>query len=159
MRIGILGPESTGKTTLAQQIARERNGILIPEYARDYVANLGRDYTYEDLEIIARQQIQEFDLGSKTMYNWKEKTIFVYDTEMIITKVWFIFKYGHCPDWVEEFVRTHKMDEYLLCYPDIPWEADPTRENGNQTIREQLFAIYEQELKAINANYKIVKHN
>lgn len=149
MRIGILGPESTGKTTLSEVLAREKGFTLVPEYARAWVESHPEGYTYEDVETIAKHQAEEYEANADA----------VFDTEMIITKVWFLVKYGHCPQWVEEFVKTKKMDEYLLCYPDIPWVEDVARENGSQQMREHLFEIYKNELEAIGAHYTIVRHN
>lgn len=148
MRIGILGPESTGKTTLSEKLAKERGLTLVPEYARAWVEAHPEGYTYEDVEAIAQHQAEEFEVNTNA----------VFDTEMIITKVWFEVKYGRCPKWVEEFVKTHKMDEYMLCFPDLPWEDDPARENGSQDVRERLFDMYKAELDAIGAKYEVVKH-
>ena len=58
-KVGIIGPESTGKTTLARYLAERYHGVLVPEYAREYVEQLGRHYTREDVETIARHQIEQ----------------------------------------------------------------------------------------------------
>ena len=149
-RVGIIGPESTGKSTLANYLAHRYNGVLIPEYARDYMENLAPsyEYTYNDVEAIARYQVQQ--MQSLT------DGILVFDTELIITKVWFLHKFGKCPDFVEQALRDFPMDVYLLCYPDIPWQHDPVRENPN--IRDYLFDWYEREIQALNIPYYIIRH-
>lgn len=149
-RVGIIGPESTGKSTLANYLAHRYNGVLIPEYARDYMENLAPsyEYTYNDVEAIARYQVQQ--MQSLT------DGILVFDTELIITKVWFLHKFGKCPDFVEQALRDFPMDVYLLCYPDMPWQPDPVRENPN--IRDYLFDWYEREIQALNIPYYIIRH-
>lgn len=149
-RVGIIGPESTGKSTLANYLAHRYNGVLIPEYARDYMENLAPsyEYTYNDVEAIARYQVQQ--MQSLT------DGILVFDTELIITKVWFLHKFGKCPDFVEQALRDFPMDVYLLCYPDMPWQHDPVRENPN--IRDYLFDWYEREIQALNIPYYIIRH-
>ena len=149
-RVGIIGPESTGKSTLANYLAHRYNGVLIPEYARDYMENLAPsyEYTYNDVEAIARYQVQQ--MQSLT------DGILVFDTELIITKVWFLHKFGKCPDFVEQALRDFPMDVYLLCYPDMPWQPDPVRENPN--IRDYLFDWYERERQALNIPYYIIRH-
>ena len=149
-RVGIIGPESTGKSTLANYLAHRYNGVLIPEYARDYMENLAPsyEYTYNDVEAIARYQVQQ--MQSLT------DGILVFDTELIITKVWFLHKFGKCPDFLEQALRDFPMDVYLLCYPDMPWQPDPVRENPN--IRDYLFDWYEREIQALNIPYYIIRH-
>lgn len=148
MRIALIGPESTGKTTLAAHLARRCGGMWVKEYAREYVEQRGGQYRYEDVEAIARKQIEEEsrDYGTEDVF---------FDTELIITKVWFEHKYGHCPAWVDEAIRAYPMDAYLLLYPDIAWEADPVRENGD--IREALFEKYLEEVRRTRVPYSIVR--
>ena len=59
-KVVICGPESTGKTTLARYLANYYNTKWIPEYAREYIGNLDRAYTYQDVEIIAKKQVKQF---------------------------------------------------------------------------------------------------
>ena len=60
-KVGIIGPESSGKSTLAQYLANRYKGTYVPEYAREYVEHLNRPYTYEDVESIAQYQIKELE--------------------------------------------------------------------------------------------------
>ena len=152
--IGIIGPESTGKSTLAVYLANRYKGLLIPEYARTYMELLNRPYTYEDVVAIAKHQIDELRTFRARLKN--SDTILFFDTELIITKVWFEHKYGACPQWLEEAIREYPMDTYLLTYPDIEWKPDPVRENPD--IRLQLFRQYEKEVQKLNIPYYIIKH-
>lgn len=154
--IAIIGPESCGKSTLAEKLVREHPGwILIPEAAREMVERQGYQYTEQDVLQLAREQIAQ-ELKIREKKGIKDQ-VAVFDTELIITKVWMLDKYGYCPEWIEQHILQHPHDEYLLCYPDIPAEPDPARENTDR--REELFSWYEQELKKINANYKIIRHD
>lgn len=149
-RVGIIGPESTGKSTLAAYLAHRYNGVLVSEYAREYMERLAPsyEYTYDDIVAIAQQQIHVISNISSDLV--------IFDTELIITKVWFLHKFGRCPDFVEQALRDFPMDVYLLCYPDIPWLPDPVRENPD--IREYLFDWYEREIQALNIPYYIIRH-
>ena len=161
-KIGIIGPESTGKSTLATYLAHRYDGVLVPEYARDYMEKRARAnaYTYEDVVNIARVQVQELqELQSgidETISKGHRQDVVVFDTELIITKVWFLHKFGSCPDFVEEALRAYPMDVYLLCYPDMEWIPDPVRENPD--IREYLFNWYEREVQALGIPYYIIRH-
>lgn len=161
-KIGIIGPESTGKSTLATYLAHRYDGVLVPEYARDYMEKRARTsaYTYEDVVNIARVQVQELqELQSgidETISKGHRQDVVVFDTELIITKVWFLHKFGSCPDFVEEALRAYPMDVYLLCYPDMEWIPDPVRENPD--IREYLFNWYEREIQALGIPYYIIRH-
>ncbi len=149
-RVGVIGPESTGKSTLATYLARRYDALLVPEYAREYMERLAPSYqyTYDDVLAIARQQI---DVLSSL-----QSDLVIFDTELIITKVWFMHKFGKCPDFLLQALHTYPMDMYLLCYPDMPWLPDPVRENPN--IREYLFDWYEREIQALNIPYYIIRH-
>lgn len=155
-KVGIIGPESTGKSSLGQYLAKRYGATYVPEYARDYVASLHRPYTYDDVCHIARKQIEQIkEVGSG---KWEASDIIFFDTELIVTRVWFDYVYGTAPDWLLSAMQQYKMDTYLLTYPDIPWIPDPTRENGSDEMRMQLFNRYEQEIQALDVPYYIIKH-
>ena len=162
-KVGIIGPESTGKSTLAAFLANRYDGICVPEYAREYMESrvCTYGYTYQDVENIARhqvQQLQDLSLSSaEGISNPCRRDIIFFDTELIITKVWFLHKYGRCPEFLEQALRDYPMDVYLLCYPDMPWQPDPVRENPD--IREYLFDWYEREIQALGIPYYIIRHN
>lgn len=140
IRIAVTGPESTGKTTLAKQLAEWSNGQYIAEFAREYVEKLPHPYTFQDVETIARTQIEQY-LETKTNH----EKIFIFDTWLIITKVWFKWVFGVVPEWLENQIREFPIDLYLLCCPDLPWEADSVRENGGEN-RMKLYQEYRDEL-------------
>jgi nicotinamide riboside kinase len=148
--IVITGPESTGKTELAQALALELNCQWVPELSRGFIEQLGRPYQISDVETIARLQIQQFQ---KVLAGNRNFTIF--DTGLIITKVWFDVVYQQCPDWLTEAIQKLPKCLHLLCATDIPWAPDPVRENGGK-MREKLFDSYKQELEFFGFPYEII---
>ena len=132
--ISIVGPESSGKTTLARALAKRFNAPWVEEYARAY---LDRRPTYDetDLDKIARGQLalEEGALNDAP-------PVLVLDTDMLVIQVWWREKYGDAPDWVEAAIRAQRDRAYLLARPDLPWEPDPLRESRYD--RERLFEVY-----------------
>lgn len=150
-RVGIIGPESTGKSSLASYLATLYKGTCVPEYARTYVEKKGTtNVTYDELCEIARHQIEELKSPSGD--------IVFFDTELIVTKVWFDCAFGHVPKWLDEAIVRYPMDIYLITYPDLPWIADPARSNGSDEIRLELFERYEAEVQALDIPYFIIRH-
>ncbi|MCD6201161.1 MAG: AAA family ATPase [Bacteroidales bacterium] len=149
--IVLTGPESTGKTTLAGQLARHFGGSWIPEYARNYVEHLDRPYVFEDVIRIARYQIKQTDRLMK-----EDLPAVFLDTDLIILKIWLQVMYENVPGWLQEAIEKRKIDLYLLCRPDIPWKYDPVRENPGGK-REELFLIYEKELYQHGFPYRVVE--
>ena len=154
LKIGIIGPESTGKTTLAKALAQQFHGTYVPEYAREYIERKGtRDVTFDELCEIARHQIEEIELIANS-----QQPIAFFDTELIVTKIWFDYAFGIVPEWLNDAILRYPMDAYLLTAPDIPWQPDPARYNGSDTIRQQLFDRYESELQSLRIPYFVIPH-
>lgn len=154
-KVGIIGPESTGKSTLARYLARRYKGTYVPEYARTYVEQKGtNEVSYEELCEIARYQIEELAAISSQ----PSENVYFFDTELIVTKVWFEYAFGRVPEWLNEAIERYPMDTYLLTYPDLPWVPDPARSNGSDAIRKELYERYKAEIEALNIPYYIIKH-
>ena len=151
VRIILTGPESTGKTMLATELASRFGTTHIPEYAREYVENLDHKYTYNDVLNIAIHQVKMMESDLTT----GNSLVFV-DTYLIITKVWFRRVFGKYPEWIDNEISKTKNALYLLCKPDLPWVADSVRENGG-TMRDVLFQEYENELRQFGLNYSYVE--
>lgn len=149
-RIAIVGPESTGKTILARKLAEYYRGEWIPEYARKYMEVLDRPYTFKDVENIAHWLLDAYHARQNST-----QPVF-FDTEMIITKVWFEVAFGRVPDAMDKWLRQMDFDAFLLCYHDLPWEPDPVRENGGK-MREILYHRYLSEIKKRDKPYSIIK--
>ncbi len=161
-RVGIIGAESTGKSTLAKYLAKRYNGILIPEYAREFVEQKKEEseawkvesITWEELCEIAKHQIEEMERLQDT----GDGLPVFFDTELIVTKVWFEYAFHRVPEWLEEAIKRYPMDVYLLTYPDLPWVPDKARSNGSDAIRMELTERYETEIEALGIPYYIIEH-
>jgi len=149
-KIAIIGPECTGKTTLTEALAEHFNTLWIPEFAREYVQNLNSKYSFQDVEMIAKKQIEELN----RIYPTARHFVF-YDTDLIITKVWFEHVFNKLPTFVDPIIASKKIDFYLLCDTDIDWQEDGVRENGGD-MRELLFKKYMQVLDTFNLPYEII---
>jgi len=152
IKIAILGPESTGKTALAKALAEHYNAPWVSEYAREYVEKLTVPYTYDDVCRIAEQQIEQ-EKQFKNSSTDNGGFVF-FDTDLIITKVWFEYCFSSVPEFVTDWMTDNKFDLYLLCAPDLPWEADLVREHG--TDREYFFEWYKREIEKTEKPYVIV---
>lgn len=156
-KIVILGPESTGKSTLCDELAAHYQTVWVPEYARTYLQDHGMDYSYDDLLTIAKGQLELEDkyvadfernlcsLKSQTASSSSlpnSRPIFI-DTNMHVMKVWCEFVFGKCHDWILHQIANRQYDLYLLCDTDLPWVKDELREYPDLESREKLFRIYE----------------
>ena len=148
-KIAILGAESTGKTTLCEQLAQHFHTNWVPEYAREYLSNLKRPYTLDDIVVIAKQQLH----NQKTALQDANQLLFA-DTEMIILKIWCEDKFNTCPQFILDALHHQTFQLYLIMANDIPWQSDPLRENPDR--RDYLLNLYINELDLLKANYKII---
>ncbi len=151
-KIAITGPESTGKTTLAEQLAAHYHTVFVPEYARFYLEQLDRPYTADDVVEMAKGQLK-WEAEYATQAN---KLLFC-DTELIVPKIWLKFKYNLENEWIEIALKAQTYDLYLLCNIDLPWQYDPLREHPNLHDRERLYELYQQELQSLGANFVEIK--
>ncbi|MBW7937143.1 MAG: ATP-binding protein, partial [Flavobacteriales bacterium] len=101
IRIAITGPECTGKTTLAQLLATHFNGLWVPEFSRSYLSSLGRKYTYEDLALMAKEQLNQ---EKKIWDEAKNKPVFS-DTEMLVFYIWSMYRFDKCDQFIVQRIR------------------------------------------------------
>ena len=169
-KIVIIGPESTGKSTLCRQLADHFQTLWVPEYAREYLTEHGTNYNFDDLLVIAKGQIaleEEYIQklkrqtvpskgGSKRQTaNGKRQTdqshdsrltthdpLLFIDTDMYVMKVWCEFVFGKCHPWILRRIVERKYDFYLLCNIDLPWVKDELREYPELAKRQQLYLMY-----------------
>jgi len=144
----LTGPESSGKTTLAKQLAEELAVPLVEEVARDYLS--GRlDYTSEDVLQIAEMQIaQEKALRAVT------RGLLICDTDISVIQIWWQEKYGDLVAEVEAALAARSPRVYLLLQPDLPWQPDPLRENPDD--QERLFDRYVAMLEDSGFPFRVV---
>ncbi|MCX6306470.1 MAG: ATP-binding protein [Bacteroidetes bacterium] len=148
-KIAITGPESTGKSMLAEQLAGHYDTTWVPEYAREYLELLGAPYQEKDILLIARGQ-----LSAEASKLGHASNFLFCDTELLVTKIWSDVKYGRCDPWITEMIDAHPYDLFLLCDIDLPWQFDPLREHPDQ--RQFLFDLYFNELKNRKLPFAVV---
>jgi NadR type nicotinamide-nucleotide adenylyltransferase len=137
-KIVVIGPESTGKSTLCEQLADHYKTEWVPEFARNYLLEIRRPYTYEDLLYIAEAQVE---LEDRICGSAKTSLIFI-DTDMYVMKVWCEYVFKKCHRFILDQIAKRKYDGYLLCNTDLPWVADELREYPDLESREKLFHMY-----------------
>lgn len=152
-KIVVTGPESSGKTALAQALATRMQTHWTPEFARYYVAHLGRPYTHSDLTVIYQ--------GQKNWETWfLQKThrspalpCLVCDTDWTVLRIWEQYGYPGAPSVLPASDAWEQAADtfYLLCTPDFPWQPDPLREHPEE--RWQLFELYRNLLQARHLSF------
>lgn len=150
IKIAVVGPESTGKSTVAEQLARQLETVCVPEYAREYCRHLNREYTLQDeMNMFYGQRALE-----RSLVPLAQNHILVCDTMFLTIKVWCDHLFGHTPDEVIDELRNIHYDLYLLMDIDLPWVDDPLRDFPQ--LREHFMGVWHTELKALSANYVVV---
>jgi len=151
-KIVIIGPESTGKSTLAKALADHFGEPWVPEYAREYLEKLDRQYEFDDLLAIAKGQVVLEEKLSKDA----NKFLFC-DTDLRVLQVWSESKYNRVHPWILEQIAARKYDFYLLTDIDTPWEYDPQREHPEPEMRQYFFDWYRSLLEANPTPFQIVR--
>lgn len=136
-KIVVIGPESTGKSTLSKALANALSTLHVPEYARLYLESIDRPYNDEDLLAIAKEQLALED-SIATQAN----EYLICDTDLYVLKVWQEASYNYCHRHIMEMIATRKYDLYLLAYIDVDWEDDPLREHPTATDRHYFYHQY-----------------
>ncbi|PHS67721.1 MAG: nicotinate-nucleotide adenylyltransferase [Flavobacterium sp.] len=155
IKVVLFGPESTGKTTLAKQLARHYNSVWVPEYARQYLQkkwnNERKTCEQSDLLPIAIGQMKMENNSAK-----KTDTVLVCDTDLLETKVYSEEYYsGKCDPLLDKYAIKNTYSLYLLTFIDTPWEADDLRDKPEE--RKEMFNAFEKALKNNNRPYILLK--
>jgi NadR type nicotinamide-nucleotide adenylyltransferase len=167
-KIVIVGPESTGKSTLCRQLATHYHSIWCPEYAREYLLKNGTNYSYDNLLEIAKGQIaleekateqlaKELKQEVNNQGSAQSKSYLFIDTDMYVMKVWCEFVFGKCHTWILDRIVERHYDLYLLCKPDLPWVKDELREYPDETTRIRLYHHYRELLTQQNVPWVEIK--
>lgn len=155
IKVVMFGPESTGKTTLSEQLARHYNSVWVPEYAREYLQdkwnNERKTCEPKDLLPIAEGQMRlENELAKKAT------DLLICDTDLLETKVYSEAYYlGYCDPVLEKYALENQYDLYFLTYIDIPWEKDDLRDKPNE--RERMFQYFKDTLEKYDRKFVILK--
>ncbi len=145
-KIVIIGPESTGKSTLCEGLAAHYHTDWVREYAREFMLTHGTAYSYDDLSTIARGQLALEDEARghsmKSPFEGTGDRVLFIDTDLYVMKVWSEYVFGRCETWILQEIVVRHYDGYLLCRTDLPWVKDELREYPDLATREKLFHIY-----------------
>lgn len=149
IKIAVVGPESTGKSTMSAYLADHFNTIWVPEFARGYCENLTGDYTWQDeINMFYGQLELEEKLAPKA------NKLLICDTTFITVKIWSDQLFGKSPQEVLDELPKHTYDLYLLLDIDLPWQDDPLRDFPD--MREHFMQVWHNELQALNARYTVI---
>jgi len=155
VRVVLFGPESTGKTTLANQLAYHYQTVWAPEYAREYL----QDKWNNKRQVCEHEDLMPIALGQMKLENKLAKQadkVLICDTDLLETKVYSEEYYDGIVDHdLELAAEKNQYDLYLLTYIDIPWKMDNIRDRPGQ--REEMFNAFENALKKYNRPYVTLK--
>lgn len=154
IKVVLFGPESTGKSTLAKQLAEYYNTVFVPEYSRIYAEKqLLRNST------LTRHDVLPIAEGQMRLENEREQKatkVLICDTDLLETKVYSELYYnGICDPVLEKYAIKNTYDLYFLTYIDMPWEADNLRDRPND--REAMFEAFENALQSYKKPYVLLK--
>lgn len=149
-KIAIVGPESTGKSTITQQLAKHYKTLWVPEYARYYCAALTEPCNLQDEINMYHGQVAL----EESVLAIAEKDLIFCDTTFITVKIWSNEVFGETPQVVLDALPNYIYDLYLLMDIDLPWQEDPLRDFPHK--REHFMQVWHQELKTLNANYLVI---
>lgn len=155
IKVVLFGPESTGKTTLAKQLAEHYQTNWVPEYMREYLQekwDKNKEVcTYNDLIPIAEGQIR-----MENEYAQKANKVLICDTNLLEIKVYSeVYYEGQVPDTLNKISLENVYDLYLLTYIDTPWIADDLRDKPHQ--REEMFLRFKESLDEHHLPYILLK--
>jgi NadR type nicotinamide-nucleotide adenylyltransferase len=150
IKVVVIGPESTGKSSLCEQLANHYNTEWVKEYAREYLLTNGTEYGYDNLLEIAKGQLALENAAIQLVENKatnisasnSSSQIILLDTNMYVLKVWCEFVFDKCHPWILNQIVENSYDLYLLCDIDLPWVKDELREYPDLVIREKLYRHY-----------------
>ncbi|MEO7175972.1 MAG: ATP-binding protein [Saprospiraceae bacterium] len=148
-KIVLTGPESSGKTTLAEALSVRVRVDFVPEFARAYLSNLARNYQSEDLLTIASGQMLWILQAANNC-----PSLLIVDTDIQNIDLWQEIKYGAKSAQIDQFYSLWRPDLYVLCQPDMAWQPDSLREAPD--TRDAIFDIYQRDMSDKNLRHIIV---
>lgn len=156
-RVVVIGPESTGKSSLCAMLAEQFESSWCPEYAREYLTVNGKSYQYADLLKIAQEQLKLEDRYANELIESKKNPVLFVDTDMYVMKVWSEYVFHQCHHFILEQICERKYDLFLLCDVDLPWVQDDLREYPEDGPRKELFQIYKDLLVNQSVPWVVIK--
>jgi HTH-type transcriptional regulator, transcriptional repressor of NAD biosynthesis genes len=148
-RVVLIGPESTGKTWLAGDLAALYGAPWSREYAREYVQRHGASLEYADVEPIGRGQ-KALEDAAVAAAAAEGAPLVLHDTDLLSTAVYSRHYYGDCPRWIEDEAARRLAPLYLLHHVDVPWVAEGHQREQPER-RAELFERFRAALEAAKA--------
>ncbi len=149
-RIVITGPESSGKSTLAAWLAQEFEVPMATEYARIHLETFGAEYDESSVIAIAQQHL----MHQQEMVPM-DAPLGIFDTDLINYKIWCDVAYSRCDASILRGIEQESCHVYLVCYPDLPWVADPLREHPNERL--MLYERHLAEIRKTGRAYIVIR--
>jgi NadR type nicotinamide-nucleotide adenylyltransferase len=146
-RIVITGAESTGKSTLAQALSGYYGEPWTEEFVRHYVDQLRGDLKKHDLEPIAEGQLALEDAALDNA-----QRLVLHDTNILSSIIYANYYFDTVIDWVNDAFLERDYSLYLLCMPDIPWEADDGQRESPEA-RDKLHELFKDSLAILKIPY------
>lgn len=153
-RICVTGPESTGKTTLARQLAELARAEWVPEASRLYAERVQRELVASDVSPIAREHLALADPAAERARTHGAAGL-VLDTDLVSTVVYARHYYDLVASWIERAEHARRADLYLLCDVDVPWVSDGVRDRPAD--REEMFDRFHRALTRRRANVVVIR--
>jgi HTH-type transcriptional regulator, transcriptional repressor of NAD biosynthesis genes len=150
IKVCFYGPESTGKTVLARNLAAAYQTEFVPEVARELISS--NEFSVADIIHIGQEQT----LRIKRMEKRANRILFC-DTDLITTQIYARQYLGMVPTELIMLEREIRYDQYFLFDFDVPWVADGLRDLGNQ--RQKMYDIFRDELEKRRISYVPVSGN
>jgi NadR type nicotinamide-nucleotide adenylyltransferase len=142
--VALHGIESTGKSMLAENLARELGTVWVPEYGREYCLEHGTDCTPDDLLTIARTQQAMIEAAKA-----ESGPVLITDTDWLMTRAWHRMMIG-----TEMAGPAYPLaDLYLLLAPDVPWIDDGLRLHAEAEQRRRFAELSRSELVSARARW------
>lgn len=149
-RVCVFGPESTGKTTLARDLATHFRTVWVAEFARGLLDHKNGQCDPADIELIARGQPAAED----ALARHANRVLFC-DTDVLTTTIWADELFGRCPEWVRSLADQRTYDLYLLLDVDVPWVDDRQRYLPHR--RREFFEKCEAALRRCGRPYVVLR--
>ncbi|WP_316825659.1 AAA family ATPase [Pedobacter miscanthi] len=149
-RICFYGPESTGKSTMAEKMALHYHTVFVPEVARELITN--NDITVDDIIKIGKAQTARV----KEKTEAANKIVFC-DTDLITTKIYSQYYLNEVPNILNHLEKEIRYDLYFLLDIDVEWVADHLRDFGDRRL--EMFNLFKSELEKRNIDYILISGN
>ena len=154
MKVLVLtGPESSGKSWLAEEIQRQFGGVLVGEYVRQYIDEVQRDTVYTDIDVIAHEQLAREDAARAI-----KPALLILDTHLLSNILWSRTLFNDCPAWLEAALDERQYDLHLLLSPNgVEWVGDGQRCQPDLGERQAFFEASRQWLVAHGQPFAVIE--